>query len=156
MSKNTELERQDANEALELLAGRTPLPEVSAEDMSEAIMARILSSDSLEDIFREDGSTATRDLVGVPLEVRDCVVRESSLEGKQGVYMLLDAYRLDEGVPVLVNTGSPKVMAQVMRCKQRGFLPIQVQVVEVAAAKPGQSAPLGLKAIGQTAERIAA
>jgi hypothetical protein len=125
------------------------VPEVEdSEQAQRAIVERILAAETAEDVWQDSASTATRDLLGVPLEVRDVKLMASNIEGATGTYALLDAVRLDTGEVILVNSGSPTIMATVVRRKQLGSLPMQCVVVEVGQAKPGQSAPLGLKPHG--------
>lgn len=131
------------------------LPEIeSTTEVQRAFVERILAADTLEEVFREDSTIATRELIGRPIEIRACRIMRSSLEGSKGVYMLLDATLLDDDEAIVVNTGAPNVMAAVFRAKQLGQLPIEVEVIEVARAREGRSAPLGLRPYGKTLEKL--
>jgi hypothetical protein len=143
------LAKTTAAEDLALIMGDTT-PEVEdSEGAQRAIVERILHAENPEDVFQESTSIATRDLIGVPIRVNDVKLMASQLEGSAGTYALLDVVRLDTGEIILVNTGSPTIMATVVRRKQLGSLPMECVVTEVGAARPGQSAPLGLKPHGE-------
>lgn len=130
----------------ELIAGNA-LPEVEdPATVQQRIVDQVLSAETEDEVFALGGSTAARDLVNVPLVLKDVRVLASQIEGAGPVYVLLQTYD-ENGQQLLVNTGAPRVMAQAWRAKQLGLLPKRVQVVEVAKAKPGQSAPLGLAAL---------
>lgn len=131
------------------------LPEIEdSEAAQRAIVERILASDTLEETFRSATTIATRELVGKPIAIRDCRWMRSDIEDARGVYMLLDCADLQTGEVFVANTGSPTVLAIVWANKQHGRLPIEVKVVEAAAAKPGRNAPLTLEPVGKTLSQI--
>lgn len=131
------------------------LPEIEdTEQAQRAIVERILTADSLQDLFADTTTTATRDMVGIPVEISDCRLMRSTVDGSRGVYMLLDATNLETGEVCPMNTGSPNIMATVWRARQLDQLPIQVTVVEVAAARNGRNAPLGIRPTGKTLQAL--
>lgn len=111
------------------------------------IVEQVLTAETAEQIFDLGGSTSAQELVNVPFTIMDVQLRQSEVEGALPVYVLIDAQLSDSGERVPINSGAPRLMAQAWRAKQLDLLPIKVQVVEVAKAKPGQSAPLGLAAL---------
>lgn len=150
MAKTTDVALADDAAMTDIILGKTEIPEQDTAEVTEAIVRRIMAAESVQDVFREDSSIATKELVGTTLTVNQVGLRPSLLGDGDGVYMLIDAVRHDTGEIVLVNTGSAKIMAQLGRCHQRGWLPVTVEVIEVGEAKPGQSAPLGLRHVGDT------
>lgn len=131
------------------------LPEIEdTEQAQRAMVERILSADDLAGLFPDGSTTATRELIGQPIEVRDCRIMRGDIEGSRGVYMLLDIVNLATGETLVANTGAPNIMASVLRAKRLNVLPFQVEVVEVARAKPGRSAPLGLRPTGETMKQL--
>lgn len=149
MAKNAEIAP-----AFDLRAAmRDGLPEEDPQAVAEAIVDQILTATEDDEIFGITGGTkGTKEMVNVPLELRDVAFRNTQIvekDGtvKQGVYALLDAIELESGELVILNTSSPRIMAQALRLKELERLPKKVVVTEVAVAKPGQSAPLGLQPI---------
>lgn len=138
-----------------LFGDAAPTIEDPAE-VQKAIVVSLLQAGSLRELFRDTKTTATRELLDTPIVVRSIQLRRSTIEGANGAYMLIDAARLDTGETVTLNTGAPNIMAILWRAGELGELPLEVKVVEAAAAAPGKSAPLTLKPVGRTAELIKA
>lgn len=132
------------------------LPEIEdPEQAQRAIVAQVLQAESLQQVFADHSTIATKEMVGVPLRITDGRLMSGNLGEGDSVYMVIDAVDLRTGEIVVLNTGAPKIMAIVYRIKQMGKLPVEAEVVEAGRARPGQNAPLGLRAIGETAEAVA-
>lgn len=126
----------------------TIVPEVEDPAItSMRIIEQVLSAESAEQLFDLGGSTSAQEFVNVPFTMHDVQLRQSEVEGALPVYVLIDAEHAESGERIPINSGAPRLMAQAWRAKQLDLLPLKVQVVEVAKAKPGQSAPLGLAAL---------
>lgn len=108
------------------------------------VVEEILNAETMEQAFDTGGSTATRDLVGQKLIVNDVRLMPGQIEDASlPAYVLLDC--TDEGgQKLLVNSGAARIVGQAVWLKMKDMLPQQVAVIEIAAARPGQSAPLGL------------
>lgn len=142
--------------AQDIVMGRT-LPEIEdSEQAQEAIVRQILAAEDVAALFTDRTTTACKDFLNTPIAVRDVTLRRSTLGDDEGVYMLIDAVRLDTGEPVVLNTGARNILATLYRAKQLGALPVEVSVIEVGKAKPGQSAPIGLRPEGETARLVKA
>jgi hypothetical protein len=130
-------------------------PEVEdPAEIQRMIVNRIVSAQSIDELFIETGTVATKEVVGVPLMVQDCRLLKGEIEGEEGVYMLIEAVRGDTGELVALNSGAPNIMSILYRGKKLGLLPLQVEVAEAGRARPGYNAPLTLKPIGGTKESI--
>jgi hypothetical protein len=118
----------------------------------EQIVRRILAAPDEDAVLAEDSTIATKELIGIPIEVRSFRLLKSQLvdketgEVKAGAFMIVDAARLEDDTPVVLNTGAPKIMAQLIRLNQLERLPARVKVAEVGQAKPGQNRALQLVA----------
>jgi hypothetical protein len=122
----------------------------------EQIVRRILEAPDEDAVLAEDSTIATKELVGQPLEVRSFRLLKSQLvdketgEVRQGAFMIVDATFGDletgEVKPLTLNTGAPKIMAQLIRLQQLDRLPAKVKVAEVGQAKPGRNRALQLVA----------
>lgn len=140
--------------AEDIILGRTTALD-GIEDPANAqeqIVRRILAAPDEDTVLAEDSTTATKDLVGVGLEVSGFRILKSQLvdkdtgEVREGAFMIVDAKQLDDQKPITLNTGAPKIMAQLIRLQQLERLPAKVKVTEVGQAKPGQNRALQLTA----------
>ena len=129
------------------------MPEIQEpEQVKQRIIENILGAETLEEAFAPGGTRALggpNGLVGELLTVNDAHLLPSQIEGALPVYMLLEClHHLPGGdgevKGLVVNTGSPRVMASIVWAKDHGHLPLKVRVIEVGAGRPGQSAPVGL------------
>lgn len=112
-----------------------------------SVVESILRAESEAEAFDAGGTIATRELVGVRLELRDVKLMPGEIEDAAlPVYVLLDC-RDEAGGRMVVNSGAARVIGQAVFAKINNLLPKWVTVVEVAKAKPGQSAPLGLSVV---------
>lgn len=124
----------------------------SPQAAQEQIVRRILTAPDEDAVLAEDSTVATRDLVEVPLRVSAFHLRKSQLvdndtgEIKEGAYMIVDAIDLRDDSQITLNTGAPKIMAQLIRLGQLERLPAKVMVREVGQAKPGRNRALQLSA----------
>jgi hypothetical protein len=118
------------------------------EQIQRAILERLMTAETVEQVLREDETVATKQLVGKKLRVTDARVMQSSFEGGLGVYLIADAIDLDTGELIVVNTGATKIVGQLIRLKQKGWLPVDVTIKEVGRAKEGQDRALQLAALG--------
>jgi hypothetical protein len=144
----------DAQQLTEdIIMGRTEALGEAIEDPAnaqEAIVRRILAAPDEDAVLAEDSTVATKDLVGQPLEIQNFRILKSQLvdsdtgEIQQGVFMIIDATHLDNNTPIAINTGAPKIMAQLIRLKQLERIPAKVKVAEVGQAKPGRNRALQL------------
>lgn len=128
-------------------------PAIVARRMAE----QVLQAQSLDDVFAKTQTHSAPEVIGIPLIIRDILLRDSELENTE-TYALINAVCPGDYTPfitgevVVVNTSSPRIMAQLCRAKDLGALdnpdkPLTVRVVEVGTAKPGQNAPLGLELV---------
>ena len=155
MSNSEELEVVQGTD-IERIFGDV-LPDLEdPEEIQRKIAAQILAATDLAGVFRDDKTTATKDIVGVPLTINDCKLMQGEIDGQAGVYMLIDAVRFDDGEVITLNTGAAGVMSRVWRMKQLGVLPVECSVAEAGPGRPGRSAPLTLKAEGDTLKLIQA
>lgn len=118
------------------------------EQIQRAILERLMTAETLEQVLREDETVATKALVGKPLRITDCRVMQSSFDGGMGVYLIAEAIDMDTGELIVINTGATKIVGQLIRIKQQGWFPVEVTVKEVGRAKEGQDRALQLASLG--------
>lgn len=145
MSKGKELETvTDVGPAAAL--GQLAVIE-DPEQIQKAILERLMSAETVDQVLREDETVATKALVGKRLRIIDARVMQSTFEGGLGVYLIADALDLDSGELIVINTGATKIVGQLIRLKQKNWLPVDVTVREVGRAKEGQDRALQLASL---------
>jgi hypothetical protein len=121
------------------------LPDTDTKERTALrIIQQVLGASSLEEAFASSKTMATQTLIGVVFVINDVMLMKGEIEDATlPVYMLLDCEH-EDGEKFIANTGAARAMGQALFAREGGHLPIKVTVVEVAKAKPGQSAPIGL------------
>jgi hypothetical protein len=132
------------DDLLPAILGQAELRFEDPGEVANAIALSIATKTSAEDIFGLESTVSSKDLVGVPLEVRDWRLMRSDLSEEPSAFMVIDAVNLETGEVVVMTSGSKHIMAQLYAAKNAGLLPRRLTVQELRAAKPGQSAPLSL------------
>jgi hypothetical protein len=119
----------------------------------EAIVRQVLSADDMAQVLRKTMPISGGDVINVPMLLGDFTIRESEFEGSKSLpfYASLQVMMGDPPEPRVVNIGSIKVLAQLKRMRELGQWPVVVMVEEARAAKKGESAPLTLTEVPQTA-----
>lgn len=124
------------------------------DDVSMAIMERILRSESVEQLLAPQGTTHARDILGQTIVIIDAHFLESSVEGDgPGVYAVLDA--LVDGEPMAVTCGARTVLIQVLKAKNAGWLPMTCQIEQSSQKTKSGFYPMWLAAAGQPVVRNA-
>lgn len=133
--------------------GGVSLDEAEADPsiMAAIIVANISAAKTLEEAFSNVKSIGAAELVDEgPFIVQGVTLRKSALADGEGsgVYVLVDAVKAINGDRILINTGSTKIMGELGWAVDHGHIPgLAVEVIEVAAARRGQNAPLGLRLV---------
>lgn len=117
------------NEAIELAIlgeGDGVVPMENPEEVAREIAYRILGAETEDDIFDQGGATSARDVLSVPLMIKNVRWQTSRYEeGGPKVFALLNATRADNGEELLITCGSRNVMAQLFRAGQLGLIPFE-------------------------------
>jgi hypothetical protein len=110
-------------------------------DAADAIVARILSSETLDEAMVPASAPSLRDLAGKLVRIHDAQRRPSDLGAKYPFYLLLDVEILSTGQRAVYSSGAEAVMAIVARAWLGQHLPFDAKVQEIASkSNPGQSA----------------
>ncbi len=133
-----------------LLTGILPDQVEDPEIVQRAIMARILSQDSVEGILDTgSGLDSWGDLEGVPVSVLDVRFNVSTFEEGPPVYAVVDVVVLkgkQEGERLLVSCGGTNVMAQLVALVKAGALPLDVKLTRTTKETRQGYRPLWLQA----------
>lgn len=124
------------------------------DEIQRAIIGRILTADTVDQVFGDQGTVSSKDMIDVPIRVMDCRIMRSSYVDDDpsafGAYIVVDfAYLAGDrqGEVGVMTTGARKIMAQMVVAKIKGFLPADVKVIEAGKAKGAKSAPLAMTAV---------
>jgi hypothetical protein len=104
--------------------------ELDPDDVSLAIIGRILQAETAEDILGGGGAIHARDYLLRPFTLTDVRFNRGDFtDNGPGFYALLEGADPD-GVKVIITCGARNVLAQAWRLRDIGALPIQVQLEE--------------------------
>jgi hypothetical protein len=100
-----------------------------ATDVAAAQVTKILTAETIDDIWAADegGVISGQDMEDVELEIHDYGLAKSAdqYNTNLGVYVLIDATRMDTGEKVIINTGSDLIIAKLAKFRQADAFPIE-------------------------------
>ena len=103
--------------------------------LRDSILEKTFAATTKEEVFSKPKSLSTRDLVGEVLTVNSIKIRQTKLDGKEGIYAVLGCtYGKMEAV---VNTSSISIISKLIRLAQLGELPVTVRVVSPGTGRAG-------------------
>lgn len=115
------------------------------ESAIDSILADIALAEDISTVADKRESRKLMDLVDQPITVLGIRAARGDLEDSRwGAYLRVTA-SVNGGKPELFFVSSAQVTVTLWRLHVEGKLPASGQMVEVAAAKKGQSAPLGFR-----------
>lgn len=133
---------------LDILTGKIEPPPVDPAALNDRITRAMLAAETPEEALQAGATVSFEDgLMGVPLEVRDVVYRKSTLAGDTPTFALIDAYRLDEGVELIVTCSAAQVQRTLGVWKVRGWLPATFVVEKQDNPTAGGFTPYTIKAV---------
>lgn len=118
-----------------------------SQEVQRALALGLLGSETLESVFGSQGLAPWSELLGVPCVVNDVHFNPSKTEGGPGFYCVVDIVDTTTGEASTRHIGGFRPCAQLVFVWARDLLPITCKVIEVGAARQGQSAPLGLELV---------
>jgi hypothetical protein len=108
-------------------------------DVAANQMDKLLNAETEQEIWDADegGTFSGQDMIDIELLIRGYKVAVSSDEydSPLGVYILIDAVRLDTGDEIVVNTGSPLIITKLRKLESRELLPAEAVIRGYKAAK---------------------
>ena len=127
-----------------LISGRMP-DVVDPDVVADMIADRLLRATSAEELFNAQGTTPTKQILGQPMTLRDCIFMPSEVDdAKIPIYAVLDLVDMN-GVQHVVACGGRAVVIQCLRAKEEGWLPWQVKLLEAGKERKGRNRPLYLE-----------
>jgi hypothetical protein len=106
-------------------------------DVSDQIMANILSADTVDDVFAQtEGEAGTliasESRYGVPLRVQSVTLNESTFSEGPPAYCVLGCVNLGSGANEVIGCGASNVLAGMIKLHQLDAFPIDVVIYESA------------------------
>lgn len=123
----------------------------SSDDVQARIAAQLLTADDPDAIGTGANLPGISQYVGKVIQVHDLKVMASDIDSGWGAYLILDVTTDEDPTHRAVGAGSYQIITRLARAYAEGKLDpergkfITGEVVEVAQAKKGQNAPLGLR-----------
>lgn len=114
--------------------------ETSAGFMEEQIGSILMAEDS-EAMWDADDTSETESSKAIPdveMSIDNFTVHRGQTEYGEGLYpffMIVRAYRLDNGEPIVFSTGAPLIMAKLKWMEDHGELPAQCVIRTAKTAK---------------------
>ena len=109
------------------------LPVAAAADpelISRQIVEGILNAETFEEAFAPKSVPAWRDMLDVPVLVRNVKLNRSSFEGSaSSIYAVCDLERLDNAERVTVTCGGRNVLAQLVKMLEKSWTDKPVKLI---------------------------
>lgn len=115
----------------------------------EAIIAEIMSAETVEDLLNLPEPSKMGDHVDQVLELFGYRALDSDYEGGAAVYFVIGGMNLTTGDKVVITCGEQAIMAQLLRAKQMNAFPIRT--IPTQSSKPNRFGrhPMRLRAPGK-------
>lgn len=120
----------------------------NSEAIQERIIANILRAESPDEVLGDNVVESVQNIVGELIEVEHFDLNVSEYEDGIGYYAVMDVTIAKDGRRTTVQCGAPQVVLQLQKLEALGAMPVVCMVVELASAKSGHNAPLGLRLPG--------
>ncbi len=119
-----------------------------SEAVQRALALGLLGAETIEEVFGNQGGLAPwSELLGRAVEVREVHFNASRTEKGPGFYAVCKLVDLETGEQSTRHVGGYRPASQLLWAWGHGALPLKCRLIEVANARPGLSAPLGIELV---------
>lgn len=132
------------DQVLAMLQAMTEVAATSTEDIEYNILAGYLAATSPEELLDVGTTVEVGDILGAPITLKAVHWNRSKVKGGPPVYAVLTAVRA--GKPVTVTCGSKNVMTQAFMFAEKGWLPYDVVIDELAGETANGFKPMFMRA----------
>lgn len=132
---------------VKVLYGEQVMAFTDPDEAARAIVTRILSAETAEDVLKVAGTLSAEDVLGQPMMIHDVRWMRSAFEEGVGAFGVLSITRGEDGVAEALTCGSRNVVAQVARLAQLDALPIRCKLVRTEKATTAGFYPLWLTTV---------
>lgn len=127
----------DVRDVVAWIMGHGEMEQTDPEDSARAILARILSAETSDQLLVGHRVVHAKEILNIPLEVRAVKWQRSAYEEGGSVYAVITATPLGSETPQTITCGGRNVMMQLLNASHRGFLPLRCMITE--ASKPTEA-----------------
>lgn len=116
------------------------------EEVSMAILERIMRAETPEQLLAPQGTTHAKDVLGRRITIMGAHFLQSTIEGDgPGVYAVLDC--LVDGEPMAITCGARTVLIQVLKAKNADWLPMVCKIEQSTMKTAAGFYPMWLAAV---------
>lgn len=121
------------------------IPFLTDDLMQASQVARVFSAATIEEAMQPQEKTdSLADYAGEVLIIHGCGLRPSNIDGRKGIFAIIDAEVAESGKTTVITTGAMQPMAVIARAMQDGKLPLTCRAYEAAPSVKGQNGQLFL------------
>jgi hypothetical protein len=118
-----------STDIVKVLQGDAVMAITDPDEAARAIVTRILSAQTADDVLRVAGTLGADDVLGQPMVVHDVRWMKSAFDEGAGAFGVITITRGDDGQAETLTCGSRNVMAQIARLAQLKALPKECKLV---------------------------
>jgi len=97
------------------------------EDGTEAILARILSAETWDDLDAPWETSSVEDILGKTLRIEKVTRRPSTFKGGLGMFLVVTLKDHKTGDTYIKTTGSVAIVGQIAAAYAKGWMPVEVE-----------------------------
>lgn len=127
------------------ILGEETLEENDPEETARAIMARILTAGSADQVLNGHKVIHGLDILETPIRIHAVKWQRSTLGGASSCYAVISAERIDSGEYITVTTSGRNVMVQLIKMSMNGWLPVVARITKSANPTANGFWPLWLE-----------
>lgn len=121
------------------------MQESDPEEATRAILARILTSETAEDVLATSTAVHAQDLLGVPLEVQGIKWQRSDFQEGTSCYVVMQVTDLNDQTRKVVTCGGKNVMTQLLKLQMLGAFPARARIAKALKPTRNNYYPLWLE-----------
>lgn len=134
-------------EVMGWILGQEEMPETDPEEGARAIVARILSAESADDVLSISSVTHAQEILQVPLEIFRVKWQRGTFEEGTTCYVVLSAVVIETGERVTITCGGTNVMVQLVKMGIIGAFPFKARITKSIKATARGFYPLWLEPV---------
>lgn len=121
-------------EVMGWVLGQDEMEERDPEEGAMAIVARILSAETAEDVLAISQVVHAQDILGMPISIHRIKWQRGELEGSANCYAVITATNLQDDEKITITCGGINVMTQLVKLGMIGEFPYRARITK--ATKP--------------------
>jgi hypothetical protein len=111
--------------------------ELEQGDPFRRIIEQVLSADSPDAVLTPIEAVSANEMIGIQLYLHDYALNKSDYDVGSPFFASMECTRAIDDSPVVVNTGHKRVLAQLVKLKQFGKFPYEIQITQTGTNDRG-------------------